>query len=297
MKRDTDHIAGITVDLHKSPVSLPQDPQNEISLIDLWIVLARRRYWVITIFAISVATAIAVSLFMSPRYESRAVLSLGQVSGLGVFEQQDILLERLKRLYKLGNDDHSDRVPPYMTSIEFDTGASKRVFTFEAIGRTPEEARDFLRKAVEGLVSAHRRLYEEVLQVQRDRMSELDANLARFRQEADSLQVQRQHVRSLDGSEAALVALERAKLVASEPELEREKLKLRLALISPETEPTQLLEAPTLPKHALHPRPVLYTVLGIIVGLMLGVFTAFAVEFLANTKKEIAIRKQSAHVS
>jgi len=297
MKRDTDHLVGVAVDVQRAPVHLHQRRENEISLIDLWLVLARRKYWIIAIFAISVVTSIAVSLFMSPRYKSHAVLSLGQVQGLGVLEQQDILLERLKRLYKLGNDDSRDRVPPYMKSIELDTDASKRVFIFEAIGWTPEEARDFLRKAVAGLVAAHGQLYEEVLQVQRERVSELDANLARFRQEADSLKVQRQHVKSLDGSEAALVALERAKLVASEPELEREKLTLRLALISPGTKPTQLLEEPTLPMHALHPRPVLYTVLGIIVGLMLGVFAAFAVEFLANTRKEVAIRRQSAHVS
>ncbi len=296
MKRDTDHIAGIAVDVHQSPVHLPQDPENEISLIDLWIVLARRKYWAISIFAISVATAIAMSLFMSPSYESRAVLSLGQVPGLGVLEQPDILLERLKRVYQLGKDDHRDGTPPYMESIELDTGASKRVFNFEAIGRTPEEARDFLHKAVESVVVAHGRLYDEALQVQHERVSVLDANLARFRQEADSLKVQRQHVKSLDASEAALVALERAKLVTSEPSLEMEKLNLQLALMPPGTQPTQLLLQPTLPKDALHPRPVLYTVLGIIAGLMLGVFVTFAVEFLANTRKEIAIRKQSAHV-
>jgi uncharacterized protein involved in exopolysaccharide biosynthesis len=290
MKRDTDHIVGVGVDVHRSPVHLPQGPENEISLIDLWLVLVRRRYWLLTVFAISVATAIAVSLLMSPRYESSAVLSLGQVQGLGVLEQPDILLERLKQVYHLGNADQRDRAPPYMESIELDTGASKRVFNFVAIGRTPEEARDFLHKAAEDLVTAHRRLYEEATQLQHEHVSVLDANLERFRQEADSLKVQRQHVKSLDASEAALVALERAKLVTSEPELETEKLKLRLALLSPGTEPTRLLQEPTLPKYASRPRPLLYIGIGVAMGLMLGLIAAVVAEFWAKARREMAAR-------
>lgn len=289
MKRDTDHLEGVAVDIHRSPVHLHQGRENEISLIDLWLVLARRKYWVIAIFAISVATAIAVSLFMSPRYESHAVLSLGQVQGLGVLEQPDILLERLKREYQLEEDVRNDRILPYMESVEFDARASKRVFKFEALGRTPEEARDFLHKAVEGVVVAHQRLYEDVLRVQHERMSILDANLARFRQETDSLKAQRQHGKSLDGSEAVLVALERARLVVSVPALETEKLNLRLALMPPTTEPTQLLLEPILPKNASRPQPLLYAGIGVVIGVTLGLIAAFLAEFFAKARREMEV--------
>ena len=274
-----------------------QETGREISLIDLWLVLARRRNWFLVTFVVSVVAAVATAFFMPPRFESRAVLSLGQVKGIGLLEQPDVMLERLKRMYKLGRGDRRT-APPYMENIELNsTAASANLLTFVAVGLSPEEARDFLQKAVGSLVVVHTQLYDEALQVQRERLSILNAALAQNRQQADALKRRLDDLKSLTSSAAPLLALEYAKIVESEPLLKMKELDLRLALMPPGTQPTQLLLKPIVSEYPLQPRPALYIGVGIIAGVLLGVFAVIAVEFLATARRGLAVRRRPSQVS
>ncbi len=52
-------------------------PEDEISLIDIWRVLSRRRWWIVATFAIFLAAGLAYALLASPSYEYTTVINVG----------------------------------------------------------------------------------------------------------------------------------------------------------------------------------------------------------------------------
>jgi hypothetical protein len=267
---------------------------HDISLLDFWTVIARRRIWFVATAMLSIAVAGAAAVFVSPRYMSAATLALGQVDGIGLLEQPQVMMERLKSLYDLREDGQpAGSSLPHMLRIEFQKTGENRIFTFSAVGRTPEEAKDFLQNAVDSLLARHERLYDAALNVQRERLAMLNGALSQFEERTNLLKEQLRNLKSRDSATQALLALEYASLVGTEPGLRTQILDTKLALLPPRTIPSQLVLVPTLAKGPLRPRPTLYMGMGVIGGLMLGLIVALLAEFLANARREMRLRASS----
>jgi hypothetical protein len=264
------------------------EPGSQISLSDLWQILLRRKLWIIAVFAVAIAGSIGASLLISPVYESRAAVLIGGIAGHGILERPvenpEVLVERLKYTYHV-DEPYFKRNPPYLSSVAVARGA-KQMVTLKAIGANPAEARDFLGRVVEHVMSDHRQPYDEAVRVQNEYLTAVEEQLLQLHQDVDALTEHLHGLKAKDPSEAALVTLERATRRAAEPTLESTRTTLRLVLMPPHTQPTQLLQEPTLPERAARPRPALYITVGVVLGILMGLFAAFCAELLASARKK-----------
>ena len=78
---------------------------------------------------------------------------------------------------------------------------------------------------------------------------------------------------------------EKAKLLEQRRLAEQRQLDLRMAMSALRSKPTTLIKAPTLTADPVKPRPLLYFVFAMGIGLMLGIFSALVIEFISKTRR------------
>lgn len=259
--------------------------QGGVSLVDLWLTLARHRLLIVVPVIIATIGAAGAAWLAQPYFESRTVLALGEVGQEKFLERPDLLVERLKQAYRINDPDYDPKLP-YMSGATVDKNASKQVMTLRAVGTSPNEAKEFLEKVVSDLLAAHQRRYDEAFLTHREHLSMLELQIADVRRQEASLGEHVEQLKLSNPAQAALVAIERARLVALEPSLLETRARLRLGLMPPQSEQTRVLLPPTLPERAVRPRRLLYIIVGVSLGLLFGVFAAFAREFVEKVRQK-----------
>jgi LPS O-antigen subunit length determinant protein (WzzB/FepE family) len=78
---------------------------------------------------------------------------------------------------------------------------------------------------------------------------------------------------------AYLITSERSKLLEQRLLVEQKQTELRMAMSELQSSPTTLLKTPTLPADPVKPRPLLYFLLASGIGLAMGIFIAYVMEF------------------
>lgn len=274
-------LDGLAVDTHR-----PSPADDEIRLIDLWAILLKRKWWIVAAVLLMASAAIVVSAIMPARYESRAAIVIGQTDKQ-LLEQPDVLVERLKSVYGLTGDSPSQRQLPRLEHVRLRIRGSKAIVSLASVGGRPEEARSFLNDVVKDLTEQHRQQYDKVLQLQRDYLAALERQLRLTDSHLASLERQLKRLPESSVNESALLSIEHARLSSKRPELEADLMQVGLALLPPLTEPTRVLQSPTLAADPSRPRPVLYLGLGIGLGIALGVFAAFLAESLMTARSNV----------
>ena len=61
----------------------------------------------------------------------------------------------------------------------------------------------------------------------------------------------------------------------------------RISISELQTVPTRLLRNPTLSVSAVKPKPVLYILIALMLGVVFGVFAVFLLEFLAKARAQM----------
>lgn len=267
----------------------PEYLDDEISLAELWNTLERRKYVILICLLAALLAAAAASLLTSPRYESRAVIAVGKAAG-AVLEAPELLQQRLKHQYRVDDPDITPE-PPYLSAVEVDTRGAKTVLTLAARGESPEQARDFLGGVVGQVLSEHNERYTRLRGLRQGRVDSLAEAIA---QVEGQIALMADKIRSLgahDASTAAILTVERGKLISELTHLKEQRTDLEFSLLPPNTEPTRLLLEPTLTESPERPRPVLYTALALVLGLFGGVVAAFVWEAAARVRREMDARQ------
>ena len=84
-------------------------PDDEISLIDLWNVLVRRRWLIAGVTLLCLLVAGLYTTLVTPVYESRSVLLVGKVASIGPVEDPNEMTLRLREAYRVDDDTVGDR--------------------------------------------------------------------------------------------------------------------------------------------------------------------------------------------
>jgi len=256
---------------------------EEVSLIDLWHVLLRRKTWVIAALIASLAGAVAYLIFAPKIYEARVKLRVGQVAGAGAFEAPEILASRL--LAKYGEDvaDGVKRSRPFLRQVSIPRNVPTSV-ELVAHADSPGDAAALLGSVFGDVQNTHDEIFRENRRLMNERIQNLEAQGDALQQQFLDASDLINRLRPKDPVQASLIMLERGRISAALNDLEAEKPALAQKLTPPQTQPTELLGEIVAPQREAFPKRAVVLVLALALGSVVGVALAFIIDFLSKTR-------------
>lgn len=267
----------------------PYYQDQELDLVDLWLVLQRRRKVFFGVVLGALLLTIALIVLMSPVYESRAVVQIGHVGGIGKegavtsIEPSGVLVERLNEEYRVNDKSEGEREFPLVASVAVNKG-QQDIVTITARAHSVEEAQRYLATVVGKVQREHEQWLQEAVKQQHTRLELL----------IDRATLARQHMQVLDENiaklklnnplQAAVLLQEKSKFFQELSSMEQEQAILNLSVSRLQTLSTRFLREPTTPISPERPRPLLYLSLSLVVGVMLGIIAVFIAEFITNAR-------------
>ena len=231
---------------------------DEISLIDLWFILVKRRAVLISCILVALLGSIIFTWLTTPIFESRVVLQVGHVGGYGVLESPKILIQRLIEEYRVGDSSEGSQTLPKIQDVKLEKGLED-VITITAQSYTAEEAQGLLNKVAQNILGDHQKISKEVLAQKHSVLNTLDSQI---KETKDQIAVLNTRFNSLnDQHDLPLITAlsqEKSNLLLSLPQLEKQRSEILISISELQTVPTRLLRNPTLSVSAVKPKPVLY---------------------------------------
>lgn len=271
----------------------PPYADDEISLIDLWQILAKRSLLIFLCFAVCIAGGAAFAFLQAPVFEASVKLRIGQVANdqpgnAGLLENGDELSSRL--MARFGEDvAHGiKRDRPFLTKSAVQKSVATTI-ELVAEGDKPEDAARFLQRVVDDVQKTHGATYERNLKFVEERLEHLNHQRSALQQQYEDATRLIDQLKQRDAVQASLIMLERGRISASISELDAEKPALTQKLSAPQTRPTELLGEITAPAKAAKPKKVLILALSAVLGLLGGVMLAFVAEFVAKARSAPAL--------
>lgn len=269
----------------------PAAADDEISLVDLWIVLAERKWLVLGIALVTLLAAAGFGAMKTPMYESRAVIEVGRLGGAQVVqvESPGLLVERLREEYRVGDRSEGAVAPPFVKDVSLEKGTN--TVAISVYDLTPEGAKQYASTVTGRVLAQHERLFTQAFAAQRQRLDSLTRQLQAFDAQLASLSEHIESLRESNPSQSAILTLEKGNLLVERPILEQQRAELEVSLSGMRSQPSRLIREPTLPVEPANERLALYVALGLVLGLMLGVFAAFFSAFLERSRAELRARR------
>ncbi|ENO76175.1 Wzz/FepE/Etk N-terminal domain-containing protein [Thauera sp. 63] len=261
-----------------------QPYDDEISLLELWKILAKRKALIMACFVLCLAGGAAFAFLTSPVYEASVKLRIGQVQGNGgLLENAEELSSRILAQYGKDVATGITRSRPFITTANVQKGVTTTVqLTAEA--DTPEDAAHLLDDVVKGVQKAHAAMFEDNLKPIVDRLKGLDEQQTALQQQYSDITALVEHLKERDSVQASLVMIERGPITTAINALGSERLLLAQQVTPPQTRPTELIGEITAPAKPSKPKKALVLALAAVLGVMGGVVLAFVAEFISNAK-------------
>ena len=276
-------------------VSVTDD--GEIQLSEIYRILMRRKYWVGSIALAIVLAALAYASLVSPLWQASAVVQMGQIGGTGVVESPARTVERMKQgtfenavLTQLGIPllENNPQATLFKSGFKIKTPPNTDVIQLELRAKSVEEARRQMEAVVATLQRAHARVAEPSINRLKSLSTQLAADTQKINKERERLLTAlEEKSKSGAGDRFSGNVLIASILQAKDTELRA--LEERRFVVNDNLDPAKTY--PTLPIEAIHvseepvfPKKTLIVLLSGLIGLIVGVMSAFIVE---------AIRRQS----
>jgi uncharacterized protein involved in exopolysaccharide biosynthesis len=264
---------------------------EDISLVDLWLIVRKNRLWLLAGVLVGVAVAVMYIALANPVYESRATIQVGNVPSPGgntpvLIEDPSVLSVELVDEYGQKSGDKSDRRVPHLEKR--DIKVRNNVLDLVASGYGPEEPRDFLRRIAAKILQRHQEAYANAVDPLRQRLSAIGKQIEILTTQMRELGDLIARLKVSNPTQASLVAIERGHLYANLDQLERDRVALQQQTTAPYVNPTRVIARPTLPEDPVSPKKLVAVVVGIVLGLVLGLLAVFFREFFASVRRASA---------
>lgn len=271
-----------------------QYADDEISLLELWQILVKRRALILTCFAICVTGGAAFALLKAPVFEASVKLRIGQVKGDDaapplMLESADELSSRILAQYGESIATGVTRERPFITSASVQKGVTTAV-QITAEGDTPEDAARLLDDVVKSIRKDHATTFGANLKPIADRLRSLDEQRYSLQEQYADLTQLAERLKERDNVQASLLMIERSSITNSLDQQATERLRLSQQMTPPATRPTELLGEITAPAKPSKPKKALVLTLTAVLGAMSGVMIAFVAEFIAKAKANAAAK-------
>ena len=275
------------------PPAQPYD-DDEISLIELWQILARRKALILACFILCLAGGAAFAFLKAPVYEASVKLRIGQVKGDGaappvILENADELSSRILAQYGEDIATGVKRERPFITTASVQKGVTTTV-QLTAEGDTPADAARLLDDVAKSVQKAHTTMFEDNLKPIAERLKSLDEQRTALQQQYADLTQLAEQLKERDNVQASLLMIERSPITNSLDQQATERLRLSQQITPPATRPTELIGEITAPAKPSKPKKALVLALAAVLGMMGGVMLAFVAEFVAKAKANAAAK-------
>lgn len=271
---------------------------DEISLVELWQILVRRKAVILLCFAICLSAGAVFAFLKSPVFEASVKLRIGQVQGaagapqgtLVALQATSFALENVDELAawlmssfgeNVANDIRHDSASLTKVAVQKN---STSIIELVAEGASPTDAANLLTRVVADVQKVHGLIYERNTRVLNERLQNLEQQRAALQQQYEDATRLVEKLGQRNAIQASLIMLERSRISTAISVLDAEKPELMQKLVPPQTRPTELLGEISAPSKAVRPKKGLVLALAAILGLMGGVMLAFVVEFLAKAR-------------
>lgn len=272
----------------QAPAPAYQD--DEISLIELWQILVRRKALILIFFAACLVGGAAFAFLKAPVYEASVKLRIGQVQGNGgLLENAEELSSRILAQYGEEVAEGIKRERPFITKASVQKGVTTTV-QLTAEGDSPEDAARLLDDVAKGVQKAHTIMFEDNLKPIAERLKSLDEQRTALQQQYADLTQLAEKLKDRDSVQASLVMIERGPITTAINQQDAERLRLSQQVTPPQTRPTELIGEITAPAKPSKPKKALVLALAAVLGMMGGVMLAFVTEFVAKAKANAAAK-------
>lgn len=257
---------------------------DEISLLELWQILVRRKWLIVACFIFCVAAGAAFAFLKAPVYEASVKLRIGQVQGSqGLLENAEELSSRILARYGQQIATGVARERPFITKATVQKGVTTSV-QLTAEGDSPEDAAGLLEEVAHSIRQAHAAMYEDNLKPIAERLRSLEEQRDALQQQYADLTVLAERLKESDTVQASLVMLERGPITNYINEQDAERLRLSQQMAPPQTRPSELISEITKPAKPSKPKKALVLALAAVLGIMGGVMLAFVAEFVSKAR-------------
>ncbi len=257
---------------------------DEISLLELWQILVKRKALILASFLICVAGGGAFAFLKAPVYAADVNLRIGQIGVVGLLENAEEVAARILAQYGENVAEGIKRERPFITKASVQKGVTTTL-QLAAEGDTPEDAARILRDVVADVQKAHAAMYADNVKPITERLENLNEQRQALQQQYADITKLVEQLKERDSVQASLVMLERAPITDSLNQQDAERLRLSQQLTPPQTRPTELIGEITAPAKPSKPKKALVLALAAVLGMMGGVMLAFVAEFVAKAKR------------
>ena len=251
---------------------------DEIDLIDLWLVLMRRKWTVVTVFVLTVLIAGVFATLTPTRFQASTIIEIGGGPGTRL-EDPRRLIVRLVNTIPMSDEAR-------ITDAEVLGGKRdgvENIIVVRAKGASSAGVQKFLASVVSDIEADHTAEYAELLELQQDLIDQIEAEISSVTADIERLG---QHIEVLilsEPAQAAVLEIERARMRDRLTTLLEKRARSEAALDS--FTKTQVLKSPALTnENPVKSRLKKHLVVGIVLGLAFGLFAAFVVEFFGKAR-------------
>lgn len=235
---------------------------DQMSLVDLWRVIVGRKWIVFCGFLLGLIVGGAYILLAQPVFKASVSLRVGQIEsghGRAALENLAEVSERLVRL-RLGE----------VVKVSMQRGEPS-VLQITAEGDSPNAAIERLKTATDNIIEGHKAIFDAYAKPVLARLDALDKQIVFLRREFAEVGRLIDRLREKDGTQAALLLLQRVTITQSISELEAERLRLSQQIASPLGRPTEQLGGVISSDQPVRPRRGLVLAMAALLGIGAGV--------------------------
>lgn len=264
---------------------------EEISLVDMWLVVRRRWVWVLASLLLGLFAAIAYITLTTPIYESRASVLIGRVADVGrvedfsalAVEDFNALAVRLINQYGAGSSGDAEQRMPRLKQATEEPGRNN-ILRLVTVGHSPEEATEFLSQIISNLMQRHEQIYRKAIDPLQRQLAAVDRQAALLAAQSMQLGELVGRLKESHPVQASLVGIERGRVQAELNELERYRVVLQQKTVQPHSRQTEVVAQAGIPRTPAAPRTVIALAIGIVFGLLLGLLAILLIEFAAKVQ-------------
>ena len=271
---------------------------DEIDLRDLWDVLVRRKRVVFAVTAAVILLAVVYLFTLEPVYEAKAMLQIGSIDAKPV-ENAENLKTKLLNIYHV-NDKNIRHEYPYISTISVPKN-SNNLLELTVRGLDNQSAEQKIESVSIDIGKKYRDIMLSYIKLQTSYLEKRKNEVARLQEQIDQLSG------VLDYQEKLLKRLSKgqdmqgAKTLSTEYSKNLEKLSLLQSLLSDAMTSVNRIQLSLSPvnvrntelvgdivtyDHPVKPRKKLIIALALVTGGMLGIFSAFFIEFISRGKED-----------
>lgn len=272
---------------------MPEIQEEEIDLREYINVLLKRKGVIILIFLIAVITAALVSYFvLSPVYQSSTVFSVAKIDGLAVInitEALEIMKSNVVLDKVINRMDLEETAKRLNSQITTENPKDTNFIEISAVADSPEKAKSLVENIVGVFIEQNQSEYREKVKLIEDRLKIIEEQIAEFEKNIQEIEKTKKKIATTkelsEGERQFQISLLLSSSVTERSlynDLSNQVNSLKTSLKN--CEDFKIINYAQLPTAPIKPNKKLNILIAGMLGLFVGVFVAFFLEFWQKGK-------------